>query len=33
MIRSGVDVLMAANTAEMESELYANQRVSENGIQ
>jgi len=31
LIRSGVDVLMAANTAEM-SELYANQRVSESGI-
>ena len=32
MIRSSVDVLTAANTTEM-SELYANQRVSENGIQ
>jgi hypothetical protein len=32
MIMSGVDALMAANTAEM-SELYVNQRVSENSIQ
>jgi hypothetical protein len=31
-MRSGADVLTTANTAEM-SELYANQRVSESGIQ